>query len=190
MSSTQQITIRVRLSNAAWTRVKERATYRHSSPGLYADMIFRYLLHENFRLPPFQPTSMDAEEEVYFELEIPPPTRERLARGSERLRASLASYSGQLLAAFLNRFERDPRDLAMVYYISSRLDNVTVLTVEEILTAIDHCESNPEVRLPQGYLNRWLHSRLRTLIANVRHGENTVPLTLDLLEDMLQRRQR
>lgn len=148
-------------------------------------MVFRYLLHERTALPAEQIADPD-EEKVYFSVQISGALKGRLAGWSEAERTNLASFSGRLLDGFLSRFERDPRDLAMIHHLASRLEERTVLSFEEVQRALGLCENNPQVQLPAGYLARWAHGRLKTLVQAVERNGVVSEMTFGMVEEMLR----
>lgn len=180
-----QVTLRVRLSVNSWRRLSNRARARPKETGDYAEMVFRYLLHERTALPAEQIADPD-EEKVYFSVQISGALKGRLAGWSEAERTNLASFSGRLLDGFLSRFERDPRDLAMIHHLASRLEERTVLSFEEVRQALALCEKNPQVQLPAGYLARWAHGRVKTLVRTVERDGVISEVTFGMVEEMLQ----
>lgn len=181
----QSVPLRVRLADSCWRRLKQRAALRKSAPGPYADMIFRYLLQERIAVHPTA-TMDDPEEEIYFDLQVASATKQQLTAQSVGERWNLATFSGLLLAAFLSRYDRDPRDLAMIHYLTSRLDATGLLTEQDLRKGIGHCEYNPELRLPAGYFARWLHSRLQSVVGAFERDGVTVKLTLQAVRDIVE----
>jgi hypothetical protein len=181
--------LKVRLPEPLWRQLKQRAAERRHGHDEYADIIFRYLLHDKTAPPPTSTSpgsSEGAEEEIYFDLQIAATTKQRLAEWSQRERLSLAGFGGGLLGWFLARHERDPRDLAMVHYLSVRLEQTTVLSHTDLVAAIERCEHNTSVRMPPGYFARWLYGRLQPRLAVVAQGNVNVSLTLKMVQEIVE----
>jgi hypothetical protein len=121
-------------------------------------MVLRYALVERAPVRTNSSPSTTDEEDVYYELMVALATRVLLTQWSERQQANLASFAGQVVRAFLARFERDPRELAMIHYVSVRLDETPVLTHEHLLDALRLCPPATGVRLPPGYFCRFQRS--------------------------------
>jgi hypothetical protein len=147
-------------------------------------MIFRYFLRERIQARVI-PDMDDPDEEVYLDFQVSRETKRRLTERSESEQANLASFSGRLLDAFLSKHEKDPRDLGMVHYFLSRLDDSAVISEQDLRLGITRCERPQEARLPPGYFARWLHSRLRPLVNSVLRDGAPVSLTPQLLEEIL-----
>ncbi|MFO1498443.1 MAG: hypothetical protein U1G07_08645 [Verrucomicrobiota bacterium] len=153
------------------------------SPHVYADVIFRYSLSAASPTD-VPPAPALAEEKVYFGLQVPVRTRARLSDWSERTRRNLAEFGGELLAGYLDRFEHDPRDLRMVHWLATRLDEVELLSDCDLERAFGLYDASMGVRLPPGYLVKWLHARLRGLVERVDRNGQVVALTPQLIEEI------
>jgi hypothetical protein len=177
--------LRIRLRSESLLDFKSRALARKNALGEYADMIFRYLWLEKMVVRMMYPT-MEESEEVYIAVQVPPTTRRRLAEASEKQRVNLASLSGSMIRTFLEEHEHDPRDLSLVHYASLRVDEKGVIAESELKLAIGRCEQNPNLRLPAGYFARWLAGRLGSLIKEIDRAGERVPLTVSVMEDLLE----
>ena len=176
--------MRVRLPDACWRQLKQRAFLRNCAPGNYADMALRYRLHE--REPVVPALGMDAlSEDIYVEVQVASSTRQRLVERSERERWNLATFSGLLLNSFVEKYERDPRDLGMIHYLASRLDESGVLSEQDLREGIAQCERNPDLRLPPGYFTRWLHARLRTMASTFHREGAIIPISEQAVSHLL-----
>lgn len=185
-STSNQAVLRVRLAETSWRRFNDRASNRRHTPGFYADMVFRYLLHDRASrtaAPPPDP-AMEAEE-VYFELAIGSATKLQLAQWSEAEQTSLAAFSGGLLAGFIHRFERDPRDLGTIHHLALRLEQSGQSSEGDLREAIRQLEHHTGVRLPPGYLARWLHTRVSSLVPSVDRAGARVLVTAELIDAIL-----
>jgi hypothetical protein len=185
MPSKEQQGVRIRLAGELLREFRKRAAARASSAGEYADMIFRYHWYDG-KAVEIRHHKMDESEEIYFTIELPAATRRRLTRTSELERVNLASLGGSIVANFLNEHERDPRDLALVHYVSSIMDEKGQLTEAELKVGVSHCEQNPNLRLPPGYHARWLAGRLGRMISEFDRAGERVPLSASALEKLLE----
>jgi hypothetical protein len=183
-----EVALRIRLATPTWQQLKRRASQRSSAPGKYADMVFRYALHEQLRVAS-NVAAVEAEERVYVEVEVPHPTREHLVHWSHRHQGNLATFSGSVLKAFFDRYEKDPRDLVMMHLLLSSLDRAAVLSEAELRQAIEHCQQNTSVRLPPGYFGKWLYGRIKPLLSSLHRDGSTVTLTPEVLEQLLAKRE-
>lgn len=178
--------LRVRLAEVSWRNFNGRAASKRRTPSFYADMVFRYLLHDRALKPAAPgPRSMDDEEEIYFELAIAPAIKRQLAEWSAAERTGLAAFSGALLAAFMHRFERDPRDLGTIHHLASRLDQSGRVSKHDLREAIHQLEHNSGVRLPPGYLAKWLQTRVSALVPSVESDGAPELVTAELIDGIL-----
>lgn len=185
-STPPQELLRVRLADASWRSFNHRAASKSRTPSLYADMVFRYVLHDRtFKPAAPGPRSMDDEEEIYFELAIAPAIKRQLAGWSEVERTGLAAFSGALLAAFMHRFERDPRDLGTIHHLASRLEQFGRVSKHDLREAIHQLEHNSGVRLPPGYLAKWLQTRVSALVQSVESEGACELVTAELIDGIL-----
>jgi hypothetical protein len=187
MSAPSNVVLRVRLAEAFRRQLQARAQLRNLPVAAYSDRVFRYCLQEGRSVEAPRPASMDDDEEaVYFELLMPAQTKQRLAERSDRQHLNLATYAGLVLTDFLQRFVRDPRDFATIYYLALRLDQTAMVTGEDLIQALALCERYGGVRLPPGYLAKWLHERLRRMVPAIDRAGVVTDLTLDLIEESLR----
>lgn len=181
--SSDQVQLRVRMSHQRWMHLKERALRRQLGATHYADMLFRYMLHDRSLLGLVQPP--DPEDEfIYFELTVPSATKVQLAVSSEQEKTSLATFSGAVLEIFIRRFEKDPRDLAMIHFLSRRLDACPVLSQRDLRQSIQLCELNTGVKLPPGYLAKWVHGRVVQLLRIVEIDGKPIEVTAELIAQL------
>jgi hypothetical protein len=104
----------------------------------------------------------------------------RLSRWNEKQPTTLAAFTGALINDFLHDFEKDPRDLAMIHYVSSILDQKSVLSEEELRIAVSRCEHALAARYPPGHLAKWYYSRLKPLVGRIEKEGKLVELTVEI----------
>lgn len=181
------VSLRVRLPASTWRLLTGRARTRRVSIGTYADMAWRYQWHERAPVQiPMGPPVEAEREPVYFELEIPRRTKERLADWSQSRQSSIAAFSGLVLEGFVDRYPQDPRDLVMIHYLVSKLEHAGVLTLNDLRQAVARCETNQAVRLPPGYLGKWLWQRIRSVSSTVNIAGSMVALTMEVVDGVLR----
>ncbi len=161
--------------------LKERARSNGHDVGRYVEMIFHYALLER-RLPKAS-TVPGGEEAIYFAVEIAANVKQRVADWGAQRQHSVAGFSGQIVASFLEQFERDPRDFAMIHHLTTLLAQKPQLTDSDVREGIRRCERIAE--LPAPYRSRWLFSRLRPLAPKLERDGAAVPLTLQIVEQLV-----
>ena len=184
MSPALHVRLRLPLAERDWGRLRSRANARRMPPAGYVDALLRYALHERLPVHP-RPGCSEALELVYADLEVPALTKDRLFERSASEHLSVGAYAGLIITAFLVRFPKDPRDLAMIHYLSTRLDHASVLSEKDIRRAVEQCERNEQVRLPPGFFTKWVFSRLRSLVRTVEREGAQVQLTVAVLEEIV-----
>jgi hypothetical protein len=179
--------LHLQLSDACLKSLKERAAKQGSDLGEYADMIFHYLIRERVAASALAEGSEAA---VYFSVEIPAGTKCRLAELAERRQISLAVFSGMLVGHFMGQFEHDPRDFSMVHYLSTVLLHKTNLAEADLRIALGRLGAISEQALPPGYYQRWLFSRMRSLVSTIEKDGQVISFTAQNLEDLLKTHSR
>lgn len=178
--------LRIRIASSRWRDLKARAAGRRSTPGQYADLILSYPAHDRPVMPAVRAMD-DPDEEIYVDLEIETRLRGWLAARSQEYQLSLATYAGHLLTSFLTRYETDPRDLRMMRFLTARLQETPMLSEEDLIAAIGHCEMNSRVRLPPGYLAKWLHGRLQPVVGTFERDGQPVAVSVEVVDELLSR---
>jgi hypothetical protein len=183
-NETGQDVLRIRLPGELLREFKTRALARDDALGEYADKIFHYLWTENLAVTLTYPT-MDESEEVYFGVVIPQSTKRRLTGISQGKNVNLASLSGRMVSTFLGEYDRDPRDLSVIHHVSSVLDEKGLISEAELKTALSRCLQNRSLKLPAGYLAKWLTGRVGKLITGFDRAGERVPLNVRIVEELL-----
>jgi hypothetical protein len=184
------INLRVQIATSEWRALQQRAAARRSSAAQYAGMILSYPIQGPIQgsLVQRPARSMDdPDEEIYVQLAVPERTRNRLSDRSHRHQTSVAAYAGLLLSSFLKRYPTDPRDLRMMEFLTMQLYGDGTLSESDLVHALGRVDANSGVRLPPGYLAKWLHSRLQPLVRRVARQGAEVDLTIDLVEELIGR---
>src|SRR2546422_1064110 len=83
-----------------------------------------------------------------------PAVRQRLVAWSEREESNLAAFNGVLIQHFIRQFEKDPRDLSMIHYVSCLLDQKKILSETDLRAALDHCDSIADLHLSPDYVSK------------------------------------
>lgn len=180
--------LRIRIPEAALQQLKSRAEQHGEAPAAYAEMVLHYVLHERSLVQDGLAESQAGNEaDVYFAIEISSAAKQRLGDWSARQQLNIAAFGGELIRLFLERVDRDPRELAMVHYLIARLDEAGKISEEELCHAIQLWERRSlDARTAGGgHVARWLFSRLRPLLRHVERDGQPVELTLRLIEDLL-----
>ena len=179
--------LRIQFDDSTLKRFKHRAAQRVSDPGVYADMVFHYLMRET--VPPAAVGNTPGQEpEIYFLVDIPAATKRRLTELSEHRQVNLAAYTGLLIGFYFRQFERDPRDFSLIHYLSSLLQEKAVLAETDLRIALSHLHVGPETTSAPGYLERWLFSRLKPLVNSIEKDGQTRTLTVHLVTELIQPR--
>lgn len=178
--------LRVRVPESALRRLKSRAASAGWEPPLYAEMILRYQWHEEGGGPGGEEAG-GAQEEVYFFLELSAAFKERLAEQSGRRSVNLAAFGGGLIARYLRRFDRDPRDLRMIHEASRLVERKPGVSRAELRAVAQVCEPLSTGSLPAGFVSRWFHSRLKPLIRRIDEEGREEEFTVELMSAALER---
>ena len=177
--------LRIQLTEPALRELKTRAVHRGIDVDAYGEMIFRYAIHETGAAAA-RPRVIDSPGGLYFTLEVSPAVRQRLVAWSEREESNLAAFSGVLIQHFIRQFEKDPRDLSMIHYVSCLLDQKKVLSDTDLRATLDHCDSIADLHLSPDYVSKWFYSRLKPLVRQIEREGELVDLSMHLLDDIIR----
>jgi hypothetical protein len=125
------------------------------------------------------------EEELYFSVLLPDPLREGMMARSAARQSNLASYTGALVEAFLERFERDPGDLRLVARLGELLERKAVPVEHEVLAVLRWLPGSPVARMPEAYQARWLHQRFSPFLRQIEVAGAPADLTLERMRSLL-----
>jgi hypothetical protein len=183
--SNSKTTLRVRVASATLESLKNRARRRADSLSDYVHKIFHYLIYERSLVNDSWSGTVQTDEQVYFEISITVPTKQRLLDWSQNHRTSIAAFSGSMIDLFISKFETDPRDFNLIHLISSTLDRKPLLSELDLENALSLYRPSLGKALPAGYLSRWLYSRLKSLVPEIEKQTERIPLSVDLLDEIV-----
>jgi hypothetical protein len=75
--------------------------------------------------------------------------------------------------------------LATIHYLTSRLEQTPILSSHDLARAVAQCDRHGGVRLPAGYLGKWLHQRLKPIVAVVEREGVLIEVTVEMVEEFL-----
>jgi hypothetical protein len=128
--------------------------------------------------------SMD-DDDLYFSALLSAPLRRSMVSRSTARTSNLAAYTGALVEAFLQRFERDPGDLHLLARLGELLDRKPIPDEPEVLEVLRWVSGSPVARMPEGYQARWLHQRFSPFLRQVEVDGLPAELTLERMRSLL-----
>lgn len=181
--------VRIQLSDSALRQLKSRAALGGFSLGDYTHRIFHYLTTDKGLIGSQESRPQFDSDSVYIAIDITLAIREKLSELSRRQSRNLAAFSGGLVTSFLSKFDRDPRDLSMIYEISLALEQKSLLTADDLVYALRQAHTTTESRdLLAKHVVNWLFGRVRPLMRTIDREGRPVDLTIQLIEELLASR--
>ncbi len=132
-----------------------------------------------------RPPASRNDDELYFSALLPGPLRQRMIARSAAHESNLASYTGALVEAYFERFERDPGDLRLVARLGELLERKAVPVEHEVLEVLRWLPGSPVARMPEAYQARWLHQRFSPFLRQIEVAGAPADLTLERMRSLL-----
>lgn len=176
--------VRIQISDSNLRQLKSRAAARGCDQSDYVHRILHYVTSDKTLIGSAEQPAV-LPDPVYVAVEISPPMREKLAVWSERKNRNIAVFSGALVAFYFKKFERDPRDLSVIYQISLALESGAELTADALAAALQTARSEMSAGLSEKHLVNWFFSRVRPMVRTVARDGQQVEVTIQLIEELL-----
>ncbi len=180
--------VRIRLNERLHYDVGLRAKEKSVPRDQYAAALLRYAVLEKGVLTEASGVKVVEEkggQELFVAIGITQPFRELLEGLSESSAVNIATFCGRLVEAFIDRFERDPRDFHLLPSLDLALEGREHVEEKEVRELVRACaEANPGVK--SGYMATWAFSRLRIRIQKVLVDGKETTLTPAIITGWLK----
>ncbi len=184
----EHTTLKLKLTEGVVRQFKARAAALEVSRDEYAVAALHFALQDEGCVDASK-VPVSGGPDVYLSARGPVWLREALAERGDRSGCNVASYSGMVLGQFLERYERDPRELIALYHVDAAMRNGSDgrLTEAAFDWILQQCGERLLTGVSPAFMANWFFNRFRSRIREIGAGGNAVPFSTPWLKERFGR---
>jgi len=174
----EQTNLKLKLTEEVSREFKARASASGASRDEYASAALHFALADEGGVDDTR-ALVSGGADVYLSIRGPHWLREALLERGDCAGCSVASYSGMALAQFLERHERDPRELIVLYHVDAAMRDGEQGTLAEAAfdAILERCGRPLLTGVAPAFMANWFFNRFRSRIARIESEVGRSPFT-------------